>query len=142
MDSGWTNETRCPQPLPGRRVDHVRARSGELARGGVDVLGLVRDVVHARAAAREEAADGRVLRESGDQLDAPASELEVDGLDALVCERAAELDLGAEEPPVRLDGGVEVFDGHRDVVKGADLHSRRTDAAATPRRHLIQPVGL
>ena len=91
----------------------------------LDVLDLERDVMHAGPPPREEPADGRVLGESGHQLDPSASELKVDGLDPLVFQRATELDLGSEQPPVRLDGHVEILDGHGHVVQRPDLHASR-----------------
>ena len=61
----------------------LRARPGR-----PDVVDLVGDVVHARAALREEAADRCVLGERGEQLDATAADAERGRLDALVLEGA------------------------------------------------------
>src|SRR5205814_8695619 len=58
---------------PRLRVDQLGTVADEVAEGDADVLHLVRDVVHARAATGEEPAHRRVVRERRAQLDrAPA----------------------------------------------------------------------
>jgi hypothetical protein len=99
-----------------------------------DVVDLERDVVHRRAALREETAYGSVVREWRDQLDAPVADAQIDGVDALVVHSAACLDLGPEEPRVRLDGLAEILDGHRHVMYAADVHRGRSYPLASRRR--------
>jgi hypothetical protein len=103
-------------------IDHLDAGGGELPDRGGDVVHGEAHVVHARPPAGEEAADGRVLGERRHELDASVPEPEVGGLDPLALDPVAELDLGAEERPVRLHGVVEVLDGEGDVVHGAHVH--------------------
>ena len=51
------------------------------------------------------------------------AETQVDGLDALGLQAVAQLDLRAEERPVRLHGRVEILDREGDVVHGAHVHA-------------------
>jgi hypothetical protein len=53
-----------------RLVDQLGARVRKVGEGGADVVDLVCDVVHTRAALREEAADRCVLAECAQQLEA------------------------------------------------------------------------
>ena len=46
----------------------------------------------------------------------PDPQAHVDRFHALLLEPAAQLDLGAEQRPIRLYPGIEVLDGKRDVV--------------------------
>src|SRR5918999_630855 len=79
--------------------------------------------MHARPPFGEEAADGRVLGESRKQLEPVAPDAEIDGLDSLVVEPTAKLDLGAEEAAVRRDRRLEVVDGERHVMHRPHLHA-------------------
>src|SRR6185312_11003512 len=77
-------DLQAEHPAPRRFVDEldpVGLQPGEL---GADVGGLERDVMDARAAVREELADGRVLAERGEQLDAGAPDAQRRRLDSLV----------------------------------------------------------
>ena len=60
--------------------------------------------MHARAALREEAADGRVLAERFQQLDASLADAERRRAHTLLVDRRLMLDLGAEKPFVGLEG--------------------------------------
>src|SRR5579871_115325 len=102
----------------------VGAQPGEL---GSHVVDLECDVVHARAAAFEEAADGRVGPERGEQLDAIGAHAQRGGLDTLVGNGLAMLERRAEERRPVLDGGIEVVDGHAEVMDAAH-HSASTSA--------------
>jgi len=69
---------------PRLRVDQLGAVADEVAKGDADVLHLVRDVVHARAAAGEESPDRRVVGERREQLDAAPADVDGRRLDALL----------------------------------------------------------
>src|SRR4029079_19684805 len=105
------------------RVDHVDPRRSPLAYSCGDVGDLVRDVVHPRAAFGEEAPDGGVLRKGAHELDPARPHAQVRSLDALVLHASAQLELSADEALARADGLVELLDGKRDVMDGADVHA-------------------
>jgi hypothetical protein len=79
-------------------------------------------VVHPRAALGEELADRSLHAERCHQLDAALADPDRDRLDALVRERPAMLDAGAEEPLVGPDCVVEVFDCDAEVMDPQGLH--------------------
>src|SRR5918995_30427 len=106
------------------RVDQLGAADGELGQRASDVVDLVGDVVHSRAAIREELADRRVLAERREQLDAALADPHRDGLDALLGDRVAVLDAGAEEALVGGDGLVQILDGDAEMVDSARAHPR------------------
>src|SRR3954449_12812342 len=81
-------------------VDELGAVAPQRVERRADVLDLERDVMHARAARGEEAAHGRVVLERREQLDAAAANAQRHGIDALVGNGRAMLDLRAEEPLV------------------------------------------
>ena len=70
--------------MAGRLVYQLRARVREIGEGGADVLDLVGDVVHPRAALREEPADGRVVAERAQQLEPTLPDADGRGLDTLL----------------------------------------------------------
>jgi hypothetical protein len=111
------------EPGAGLRVDHVGASLGELTDGYGDIGDLVGDMVHPGATLGEKAPDRRVLGERAHELDPAGPNTQIRGLDALVLHATAQLDLRAEETLVRADGLVEVGDGERDVMDGADVHA-------------------
>ena len=74
--------------------------------------------------------DRRVGAERAEQLDAPVADAQRHGLDALVGERLAMLELGAEEAPVAVDGLVEVRHGDAEMVNPRSGHRR--DATRRP----------
>ena len=92
---------------------------------GRDVVDLEGDVVHPRPAPFEEPADRRVGVERGEQLDPIVADPQERRLDALLLERLAQLDLGSEQPPVGLDGLVEIGDGDTEMVDTARRSSAR-----------------
>src|SRR5439155_24376768 len=110
------------EPAARRIVDELRAQPGQLRELGAHVVYLVRDVVHAGTALREELADRRVLAERGQELDASRADAQRRRLDALVGDGRAMLDLGAEEPLVRRDGLVEIGDRDPEVVDSLRGH--------------------
>ena len=78
--------------------------------------------MHAGAAAREKAADGRVFAGRREQLDAPVANHHGRGLDALVGHRGAVLERGAEQALVGRQRFVEVGDGDAEVMDAASDH--------------------
>ena len=106
----------------GRLVDQLGAGVGEVRKGGADVRYLVRDVMHPRAALREEAADGRVLVERAEQLEPALSDTDERGLDALLLHARAVLDPGTEEALVGVERTVEILDCKPDVMDRARRH--------------------
>jgi hypothetical protein len=103
----------------GRRVDQLGALGREMHQGGPKVLDLVRDVVHPRAALREEAADWRVLAERAQQLEPALAHPDGRRLDALLLDARAPLDPGAEEALVGIERAVEILDRKADVMDRA-----------------------
>ena len=90
-ESGWTNTTSSPKrPVPRHAVDQLRAGRLELVERCAEVVRLERDVVHPRAAAREEAADRRVVARRRDELEATLADEHRRRLDALLVERLAD----------------------------------------------------
>ena len=108
-----------------RLVDQLGAVAGEPLELRADVVDLERDVVHPRPALGEELPDRRLRAERPEQLDAAAADAHRHGLDALVGDRLALLELGAEEALVALDGLVEVGDRDAEVVDAGRGHRRR-----------------
>src|ERR1022692_538259 len=103
-------------------VDQLGAGVREPCKRGVDVGHLVRDVVHARPALREEPADRRVVAECGQELDAALADPDRRRLDALLLDAGTLLEPAAEQPLVRPHGLVQVDDGKSDVMDPARLH--------------------
>ena len=77
---------------PRRLVDQLGAGAREVGERRADVVDLVRDVVHAGTALREEPADGRVVAERAEQLDAALADAHRRGLDALLLDALAVLE--------------------------------------------------
>ena len=100
-------------------VDQLGTRIREMGEGSADVLDLVRDVVHSRAARDEEPADGRVVAERAQQLEPALADADGRGLDSLLLDPRALLEPGAEEALVGIERAVEILDGETDVVHGA-----------------------
>ena len=109
-------------PGPGRLVDQLDAVLRQALELGRDVGDLEGQVVHPGPAPGDEPADRRVRAERREQLDPAAAEPHRRGLDALVGDQLAVLELGAEQARVRLDGLVEVGDGQADVVDSPRCH--------------------
>jgi hypothetical protein len=113
-------------------VEDLRTLGRKLVDCGGDIADGDADVVHPGPAAGEKAPDVGIRSERRDELDATVAQAEVDGLDALGLQPAAELDLRAEERPVRLHGRVEVLDREGDVVHGAHVHATDPNDSVSP----------
>jgi hypothetical protein len=100
-------------------VDELGAAIRKVRERSANVLDLVRDVVHARAALGEETADGRIVAERGQQLEPALSDADRRGLDALLLDPRAMLESRAEETLVGVERAIEVLDRETDVVHGA-----------------------
>src|SRR6185503_13090345 len=124
------------EPGPGLRVDQAGALGAQAGELGRDVVDLEGDVVHARAALRDEPADRRVRAEWAQELDPARAGVKRRRLDALRLERLPILEAGAEESLVDEEGRVEVGDGDPDVVDPAHRHAAQATARgrATPVR--------
>ena len=86
MDGIWMDERdlETEHPAARRCVDQLGPGAGKIVEGGANVVDLVRDVVHARPALREEAADGRVLPKRSEQLDTTVADTNRRRFNALV----------------------------------------------------------
>jgi hypothetical protein len=105
--------------VPRRLVDQFRARLRQVCESSADVIDLVCDVVHSRAALRQEAAHGRVLRERTEELEPALADADGRRLDTLLLDARAVLEPGSEEPLVRVERAVEILDRETDVVHRA-----------------------
>lgn len=114
--------------VAGALVDQLDPLLRQLGERGLDVGHLVGDVMHPLAALREEAADGGVVAERCQELDAALADAHRRRLDPLVLDPPAMLEPPAEQALVRRDRGVEVGNGDADVVNGPCVH--RGDATA------------
>ena len=112
-------EQACTRPF----VDQLGARARELGQRCLEIAYLVGNVMHARAALREEAAYRCVVAERFEQLDAAVADSQRRGAHTLIIDRRLMLDLGAEEAFVGLEGGIEVFDRHSEMMNAACLHA-------------------
>ncbi len=115
-------EEACPRLC----VDQIRTRGGEPVELRLDVVDLVGDVVHARAALGEKLADRRFVPERRKQFDAARADEHGRRLDPLVVDLRPVLELAAEETRVRVDSLVQVVDGDAEMVDAASAHG--TDA--------------
>jgi hypothetical protein len=116
MDEG---DLEAEHAVPRRLVDQLGARVRKMRKGRADVVDLVRDVVHPWATLREEAADGRVLAECAQQLEAARPDADGCRLDALFLHARAMLEPRAEEALVGVERAVEILDGETHVVDRA-----------------------
>src|SRR4051812_30896368 len=112
-------DLEAEHPAARRLVDQLCACTGEIGECNADVVHFVGDVMHARPALCEKAADGSVLPERSEQLDATLANAKRCGLDALVIDALAMLERRAEQPRVRVDRAVEVGYSNSDVVDRA-----------------------
>jgi hypothetical protein len=110
---------------PRRLVDQLRARAREVFKSGSDVLHLVGDVVHSRAALREETADRRVLAERAQQLEPAVADPDRRRLDTLLVDARTLLEPRPEKALVRRERTVEVLDGKPHVMHRARCLHRR-----------------
>lgn len=106
-------------PLPRRLVDQLRARAREIGQRGPDVGDLVCDVMHARAAACQEAPDRRVLAERAEQLHTAVPDPDRRRLDALLLDPRPVLERRPEQPLVRDQRTVQIVDGDAHMVNPA-----------------------
>src|SRR4051812_20298762 len=120
-------DARAADAGPGLLVDEAQARGAQALELGIDVGGLVGDVVKARALLGQELAHGRVLAERREQLDVVLADVKQDRLDALGLHGLAVDELDVEVALVELEGGVEVLDRDADVVD-AGQHAREASA--------------
>ena len=116
MDEG---DLEAEHAVPRSLVDQLGARFREVREGGTDVVDLVRDVVHPRATLREEAADGRVLAECAQQLEAARPDADGRRFDALLVHARAMLEPRTEEALVGVERAVEILDRKTHVVDRA-----------------------
>src|SRR5215211_1244614 len=119
------------QTLARLRVDELRALTLQRVECGANVVDLVRDVVHPGPARREEAADGRVVAERGEQLHASGADEHRRRLDSLFLDGRAMLDAGAEQPRIGSERFVEVVDGDAEMMNAACVHA--SDRSGTRR---------
>jgi len=105
------------------RVDQLGALPGERGDRRPHIVDLVRDVVHAGAVLCEKPADGRIVAERGEQLDAPVADPDRGRLDPLLLETGTVLEPSAEQTLVALHRLVEVRNRQADVVDSAYLHT-------------------
>ena len=91
-------------------VDQVCACVRELGKRRLEIGDLVGHVMHPRPSLREEAADGSVLPERLEQLDAALADTDRRRPDSLISYRRAVLDPRTEQPLVGHEGRIEVLD--------------------------------
>jgi hypothetical protein len=117
-----------PRPL----VDELRPSGREAGELGADVVDFERHVMQPRAPVGEELPDRgfRTLRRQ--QLDSTVTDAEECDIGTLLVHGLAQLDLGAEQAPVRLDCPLEVVDRDPDVMEPADRHAGDATARSAP----------
>lgn len=123
-------------------VDQLDSLLGETLELPAEVADLVGDVMHSRPALREEPADVSILTERAEELDAALADADGGGLDALLGDRFALLELASEDAPVRLERLVQVVDGDPEVVNPVRLHRAEDASGGTPGCAASGPVGL
>jgi hypothetical protein len=116
MDEG---DLEAEHAVPRRLVDQLRTGLGQVRQCGADVVDLVRDVMHAGAPLRQEAAHRRVLGERSEQLEPALADADRGGLDALLLDARTLLEPGAEEALVRVERAVEILDRETDMMDRA-----------------------
>src|SRR6186997_1727786 len=111
------------EPVPRFVVDQLDTLAREVGERRADVFDLVRDVMHAGPAVRQETADGRVVAGRCEQLDAVRADEDGGGLDALLLHALAVLDRRAEQLRVRGDRLVEIGHGEAEMMDPPDAHA-------------------
>jgi hypothetical protein len=114
------------EALPRSLVDQLGPFGREPPELHEDILDLVGDMVHSRAALCEEPADRRFFTERRKQLDAARADQHGCGLDALFVDTCAVLERSAEQALVGVERVVQVVNGDAEVMDAADAHG--TDA--------------
>lgn len=117
------SDLETEEPCAGPLVDQLGAGARELGQCRAQIAHFVRNVVHARAALREEASDRRVLAERFEQLDPAVADPKRRRPHALIVDCRAMLDLGSEKALVGLEGGIEIVDSHAEMMNAARLHA-------------------
>ena len=130
------------RPRPGRLVDQLGALGPQVLERRLDVGDPVRDVVQARASRGERPSDRRLGAERAQQLHVRRADGEQHLLDALILDPLAVHRLDAEQPPVALDGGLEVIDGDAHVVDVGELERHRRSGGERRLHAGDQIVGL
>ena len=110
------------KPVPRLLVDQLGPYGREPPELHEDIVDLVGDMVHSRPSVCEEPADRSLLAERGEQLDAARTDEHCRSFDALLLDAGSVLELGPEEPPVRVECVVEVMDGDAEMMDAADAH--------------------
>ena len=128
------SDLEAEQPLSRLFVDQLGAFGGETAELELHVVDLVGDVVHARPMGGDEPADGRLLAERSQELDASRADEHGRGLDALVLDERAVLELGAEQSCVRCERLVQIVDGHAEMMDAAGSHGTDANGGLVLRR--------
>lgn len=130
------------QPEARLVVDQLGALLGEIGERCAKVVHLVGEVVHARAALREEPPDRRVGAECREELDPALADADRRRLDTLRFDALAVLEPAAEQALVRGHRLVEVGDRDADVMNPKRLHSPDVTVAPVARRLLPALVVL
>src|SRR5680860_110356 len=112
-------------------VDHPDPGLAHPLQRGVDVGGAVGHVVHPGAVLREEASQGAVGLDRGEQLHVGVPYLQQRGLHAELLHGLAVLLTHAEAVAIEGDRLVEVLDGHADVI---DLSEHPAEITWRPAR--------
>jgi hypothetical protein len=124
------------QPAARLVVDQLGALLGEIDKRCANVIHLVGEVVHSRAALREEAPDRRIGAEGREELHAALADTDRRSFDALRLDTLAMLEPASEQTLVRRDRLVEVGDRDADVMNPERLHRHDGTVAPVVRRFL------
>jgi hypothetical protein len=122
-------DLQAEEALPRLLVDQLDAGVAEPCQRLRDVVDLVRDVVHPRAAPGEEPTDERVFPEGLEQFDATRADAYGGRVNALRRHGRALLELRAEQARVRRERRVEVVDRDAEVVDPPGVHGAMLAAA-------------
>jgi len=114
MDEG---DLQPEEPAARRFVDQACTGPPQPLELGPDVRDLKRNVVQPWASLLQEPPDRSFGPQRSQELDPPGAGTQGDGVDTLLLEAVAMLDLRLEQPRIRLDGCVEIGDRDPDVVR-------------------------